>query len=413
LRDALQRAAGLIETRFAGDPAMEVRVRDTAAEIAIGIQDFEAAVMHRRRAAELLESMRGPIDPATLKARYSLGEALMRASSFEEAGDVLDAADANAGALLEDDDALAFVAVRTRGRFYMAQVQMEPAAKQFEKAMQYLAVFAPDDAQSFHAVGLDLAQSYLRIGRQEEAVAILEKLQDDARFSGAGVTDAARAAAKLHYGAALLHSGRFAEAEPVLAAAVPALAAAFGPDSGEAAAGRENLANLYSATGRWDEALALVASARETECAAKGSEHIACIARGGNEGVVLLQLGRSEEALPKIGAARDAFTRLMGDGSPGVQVMNYYLAQSLLDMGDNDSAAALVDTLDPTQLAAGSPGEGWSARVKALEGWTLLADGRRDEGSALLETAVAEMEREGLQAWIVEPFRRALSGKGR
>jgi non-specific serine/threonine protein kinase len=313
--------------------------------------------------------------------------------------------------LLIEDHALAFAAAHSRGRLYMAQVQMEPAAKQLEQAMKHLAASDADDSRAYHALSLDLAQSYVRIARQDEAVAILEGLQDEARFSDAGVTDAARATAKLHYGAALLHSGRLDEAEPILEAAVTALAAIFGPNSGEAAAGRENLANLYSATGRWTEALPLVASARESECAAKGPEHIACIARAGNEGVILLQVGRSAQALPKISAARDAFSGLMGEGSPGVQVMDFYLAQALLDIGEAERATALVDSLDPVQLAAGSPGEGWSTRVNALKGWAMMLDGRRDDGAALLTTAVAQLERAGAQDWVVQPFRQALSGE--
>jgi non-specific serine/threonine protein kinase len=240
---------------------------------------------------------------------------------------------------------LAFVAARTRGRLHVAQVQMEQAATELEKPMEHL-THVPDNTGAYHALSLDLAQSYVRIGRQDEAVKILEELQDDARFSSAGVADAARATARLHYGAALLHAGRVDEAAPVLEAAAPALAA-----------------------------------------------------------------GRSAEALPKIEVARDAFSGLMGEDSPGVHVMNFYLAQGLLDTGDGARAAALADELDPAQLAAGSPGQGWSTRVDALKGWAQMLNGRPEDGAALLAASVDRMERQGLQDWMVEPFRQALPGE--
>jgi len=134
---------------------------------------------------------------------------------------------------------------------------------------------------------------------------------------------------------------------------------------------------------------------------------------GGNEGVILVQLGEAAAAVPKLVAARDVFEKMVGPGTPGVQVMNYYLAQALLDIGDGEAASALIDGLDPAQLAAGSPGEEWQARLDGLKGWALLLNGRRDEGAALLESTITNMERDGMQAWIIDPFRRPLAAAGR
>ncbi|MBB5517351.1 protein kinase domain-containing protein [Amphiplicatus metriothermophilus] len=409
LRDALSRAADSIEARFAADPVMEATIRETAGEIYTGLQDFTTAAEHRRRAAALFETMLGADHPRTLEARYRLGEALTNASLYAEAGEVLDAADQHAGARREQNDAVALAAARARGRFHLLQAQIEPATAYYEEALERLSRLQPDDARARHGLSLDLAQAYVRIGRQDEAVAILEALQDDARFADAGVSDARRATATLHYGAALLYAGRLEDAEPVLGEAIPALIDAFGPDSTQVAEGKSVLGNIYAASGRWAEAAPLIADVRETTCAAQGPEHLTCVMAGGNEGVILVQLGQAEEAVPKLVAARDVFERMMGPGTPGVQVMNYYLAQGLLDLGDGERAAAIVYGLDPAQLAAGSPGEEWPARVEALKGWAMLIDGRREEGAALLQTAVAEMERQSMQDWIVEPFRRALA----
>jgi non-specific serine/threonine protein kinase len=278
----------------------------------------------------------------------------------------------------------------------------------YEEALSRLERAAPDDARTRHSLVLDLAQAYVRTGRQDEAVGLLEKLQDDTRFAEADISTSRRATATLHYGAALLHSGRLDEAEPVLKRAIVELEETFGPDSTQLAEGQSVLGNLYAADGRWAEALPLVAAVRETACAAQGAEHLTCVMAGGNEGVILVQTGDAENAIPRLLAARDVFERMMGPDSPGVQVMNYYLAQALLGTGDSRAAAALINGLDPARLAAGSPGDEWPARIDALSGWSMLLGGRRDEGVALLEKTIAGMEREGMQDWIIAPFRGAL-----
>lgn len=409
LRNALARAADRIEARFATDPAMEASIRETAGEIYTGLQDFRTAADHRRRVAVLLARMLGPSHPRTLEARFRLGESLVNASAYAEATEVIAAADEDAAEAGEANDGVALAAARARGRLHLMQAQIEPAVAAYEEALVRLDRAAPDNARARHGLVLDLAQGYVRIGRQDEAVELLENLQDDARFAEAGVSTARRATARLHYGAALLHSGRLAEAGPVLDQALVDLEQAFGPDSTQLAEGKSVLGNLYAAGGRWTEALPLISAVRETTCAAQGAEHLSCVMAGGNEGVILVQTGDARNAIPRLVAARDVFERMMGPGTPGVQVMNYYLAQALLGTGDSRAAAALIDELDPAQLAAGSPGREWPARIAALRGWVMLLEGRQRDGAALLEQTIAGMERDGMQDWIIAPFRTALA----
>jgi hypothetical protein len=42
----------------------------------------------------------------------------------------------------------------------------------------------------------------------------------------------------------------------------------------------------------------------------------------------------------------------------------------------------------------------------------MLLEGRHEDGAALLEQTIADMERDGMQDWIIAPFRAAL-GQGR
>jgi len=42
----------------------------------------------------------------------------------------------------------------------------------------------------------------------------------------------------------------------------------------------------------------------------------------------------------------------------------------------------------------------------------MLLNGHREDGTELLEASIAKMEHAGLQAWIIDPFRRALPRDG-
>ncbi|GAB4524306.1 MAG: hypothetical protein Kow00133_12520 [Amphiplicatus sp.] len=408
VREALDRAASGIGGRFADDPATEASIRLTAGDIYAGLADYAAAAEHRERAASLLEAMRGPRDPRTLAARYRFAEALANASRYEEAGSMLDAADHDAAGVVENDPALGLAAAQARGRFYLMQADIEPAAAELEKALRFLTASDPENAQTSYRLRMDLSQCYSRLGRHEEAIEMLADMQND-RYADEGVSDAARASASLYYGAALLYAGKYDEAEPALSKAIDNLSAVFGPDSSQVVEAQSSLGNLYATSGRWAEALPVIRAVREKMCAMHGAEHLTCMMSAGNEGVIELQLGDAGAAIEKLTPARDAFERALGPDSPGVHVLGYYLAMAELETGDFDAAAGLTASLDAAKLESGSPGEGWAARIEGLDGWILIGQGRREEGLSRLERAVATMEQDGMQEWIIKPYRTTLA----
>ncbi|MFN3514528.1 MAG: protein kinase domain-containing protein [Phenylobacterium sp.] len=407
VREALDRAAGAIGERFATDPATEIAIRLTAGDIYGGLADHGRAVEHRRRAAALLERAHGPADPRTLQARYRLAEALANGSEYDEAKAVLDAADRDAAAAGRSDDALTYVAAQARGRFRLMQADIEPAAAQFEEALRLQASAAPDDLQTAYRLRMDLAQCYSRLGRHDEAVEMLAGLQD-ATYAEAGVSQGRQASAALYHGAALLYAGRYEEAEPALLKATERLKAAFGANSSQVLEAQSALGNLYATSGRWSKAAPLISAVRKDMCALHGADHLTCMMSSGNEGVIQLHLGEIQAAIRSLAPAREAFVRRLGPESPAVHVLGYYLAEAQLQAGRVEAAAPLVAALDPAKLESGSPGDRWNLRVAGLKGRVLLGSGR-PEGLALLADAVAEMERSELQAWIVEPHRKALA----
>ena len=406
VREALDRAAASVSDRFAGAPEAEAPIRMKAAEIYAGLADYAAAAEHRGRAAELFETLYGANDLRTLDARYRYAQALSNASRYDEAATVFSAVERDAAPLLDSNPALAFTAAQARGRFYLMQAEIDPAAAALEEALRLLPLAGPEDSRLSFRLRMDLSQCYSRLGRHEEAVAILEGLQDPA-YAEKGVSEASRASATLYYGAALLYAARYTEAEPVLQTSIAKLTAVFGADAPQVVEAYSALGNLYATSGRWAKAHPVIATVREKMCATHGAEHLSCMMATGNEGVIAFQLGRIDDAIEKIDLARDAFERALGPQSPGVHVLGYYLAMAELDAGRISDAAVHGGALDRARLESGSPGEQWEARARGLAARILIAQGRCSEGLPQLQSAIADMKRGGVQEWILVPYEKS------
>lgn len=406
VHDALDRAAGGIADRFAGDPVTETSIRKEAGAIYAGLADYSGAAEHLERAAIVSGSMYGAGDARTLEARYRYAEALANASRYDEAAKILAAADKDATGRLEETPHLAFVAAQARGRLYLLRAEIAPAASALEEALQLASRVAPDDARTPYRLRMDLSQCYSRLGRHDEAVALLEDLQAP-KYAQMGVSAASRASASLYLGAALLFAARYDEAESALKTSIKQLTAVFGEESPQVIEAYSSLGNLYATSGRWEEAQPVIAAVRVKMCALHGDTHLTCMMATGNEGVIGFQLGRIDEAIAKIGAARDAFEQALGPQSPAVHVLGYYLAMAELEAGQVEAAVRHSHDLAAASLESGSPGEQWAERVDGLKGRILIARGQCDQGMSMLAEAIAVMEQGGAQDWILKPYRTA------
>lgn len=406
VKSALDRAAGKIGERFAGDPATEASIQKTAGEIYTSLADYEAGALHKARAADLLTQLYGADDPRTLIARYRQAETLANASRFEESLALLDATDKVAAPLTPKNPDVAFAAAQTRGRYYLVQADMTNAANSLEEAVRLFPQAVPDDAEAAYRLQMDLGQIYSRIERQEDAVTLLEGLQD-ASWDERGVSRATRARARLFYGAALFYAGQYAEAEPVLLDAVNQLTDIFGAEASQVVEAQGTLLNLYATSGEWDKAVPLVGEVRQKMCTLHGEEHLICQMTRGNEAVFQWFLGDWQGAIEGLEPIVTSFREQLGPGSPGVHVLAYYLAMAKLDAAQVNEAAALAEELDPLKLAAGSPGDGWAARVEGLKGMAAIRSGDCTGGLAKLDAALAEMHALETQAWIVRPYEAA------
>ena len=85
LLEALDIAAGKIETKFPDDPVLRAEILDQFGESYDGIDKPSRAIPALQKAVELRRSLGGEQDPATLESRHKLGWALFHAGRLEEA----------------------------------------------------------------------------------------------------------------------------------------------------------------------------------------------------------------------------------------------------------------------------------------------------------------------------------------
>lgn len=403
VRAALDRAVDGIEGRFEANPSTEASIRAMAGTIYSSLADHASAAAQKGRAADLLSGLYGAGDPRVLIARYRQAESLANASKMDEALAVLVAADAQ---VKPDDPQIAFAAAQTRGRYHLVRAETEQAATYLEEAVRLLDIAVPEDAEAAFRLKMDLTQVYSRTNRHEEAVSLLSGMQDPSHAE-AGVSAASRARAKMYYGASLFYAGQYTEAEPEIIEAIRQMTDVFGAESAQVVEGQSALANLYATSGNWTAALPLVTDVRVKTCALHGEAHIACLMSTGNEAVFQWFRGDAEGAVRALEPVVDAFRTQLGEDSPAVHVLGYYLAMAQLDVGAPDEAGALAAALDPAKLAAGSPGELWDRRVEGLKGMVLIRQGQCAEGAALLRPALTAMQDNQMQAWIVAPYEKA------
>ena len=407
LREALERADDLIEEELQDQPLLELSTRITLAEILAGLGEAELTLEHAERARGLIDELGNELGPDMLAPRYSLAGSLTRISAFEQAGEVLEATDQAAGALLDTGHPAAFQSRSIRGQFHLMQTQPEQALTQAEAASDWLTEYAPDDLRRRFSVASTRAQALVRLQEFEAANAIAAKLLGP-EYRAAGVPPGLLAEVRRLRAATLGYLSRYDEAEQAFERALDAAADTFGEDSPEYGATLNEYTAMLGAAGRWDDAARTAAQVTEIACRTAGPETFNCIGARANQGIITYRSGQWQKAHAALTEAAEKFAALTGPQSPPVQLMEHYLARTLIELDRADEARPIAERLDPEKLAAASPGTHWDIRVDALKALIQIHTGERKPGIARLEAAVETLREAEMQDWIVMPLQQHL-----
>ncbi|MGQ0618571.1 MAG: protein kinase domain-containing protein [Panacagrimonas sp.] len=406
ISEVLSLAESRLQGRFADDPYAEASVRLSLGVAFNGTGNYVAAEQQRRRAVELLTATAGEADPLSLHARYQWALSLCATGRFPDALAQLDRADSRGTAVKTTDFRLAMLAALVRGNCLHAQVQPEAAITQFEHALAVLDEHAPDDRLQRLLIGMPLADDLVRVGRYADGERLGRQLLS---LSSQDMSLTNRSTVKIVLGQSLLVQGRIAEAAPLFREAYADALEAPGPDNRRTLTALSYLANAYTATGEWPQALETATAAWEGFRKKMGDNDLTAQMLRMNVGIVEFYSGLNERAGHSLAEAHAQLATKLGADSAAAQTAAFYLATVQVSRGRAAQAKVLAASLDAKVLESGGPGEGWVGRLKGLRGQILLAD-KRPEAETLLDEAVRELESTtGVSPWFVEPYRAALS----
>ena len=397
VRQMLEQATAALADRFDDDPAVRGSIHAALGDAWRALGEHERGAVHLRQAAQDYARAFGENDPLALKARYGLVRTLAyagSADSFAEAGSILDATDARAGALLQGENEIALAASSARGQFHFQQLQVEPALQAHRRADALQRALRPQDAAMAALVRSNLADATLRMGDNEGAASQLQAILADPLLDPARIGESTVAGYRVMLARALRNLGRYAEALPLAQDAAATTERILGADAYATLIQMSTVASIHDAAGDCPAALAIARTVRSRMAARYGEERQATLVETGNLGLKEHDCGDRAAALDYLGRAESGLRRLYGEDNFAAHSFRYALAGALADQGRYREALEMADGLDPGVLGGGNPQSGWEARLRALRGRILVLAGDPG-GRALLGQALQELTASG------------------
>jgi eukaryotic-like serine/threonine-protein kinase len=408
IKEVLARTANTLEARFPRDPDTKASVELALGTAYFGLTDYTNAEKYRRDALKLLTGSQGADSPAAIETEYQLASILAQTNRLDEAATMLDHADGLAGARLAQNSRLAFQAHWTRAGYYKVRMAAEKALIEYSTADRIRAAIDPDNDNMLVRLHDGLSWCYVRLGRATEAVKVLTEIMSP-RYTPDRVGPVFWSVARIDDAIALMSLQRYAEAEQLLADALQELRRSVGPDHFFVGYAQNELGELYTRRSEWDAAAVSLREAYRIFSLRTGEHGQATLTAGANLGIIQYRTGQSADAVKTLEHMRAEFIRTLGESSPQVQIVAFYLACAQQSLRNYNDASTLVAHLDPAQLADAEPRDDWKARLMALQGAILLGQGRKAEARALLEPAVAEMQKDHTPVEDLRPFERQLA----
>lgn len=388
VKQAVDRAAAAIGTRFADMPATEAAIRSALGQVYGQLTNLPAAIAQDRRALALFQQSLGPAHPRSLQAQYWLAQDLTEASEFDEARRLL--AQADALRRTTDDVQTAFAAHRAHCYHDIISSRHAEALPACQATLRLQRQLAPHDHAALFKWQANLATLYSRMGQFDKADPLFEEgLQTLRRDGDPGGQIAARFANL--YGINLLVQRRYAQAETVLKTAYETLQAQ-GESNLYAQETLRYLATVYLRTGRAAQALDAARASYEGYRRSAGEDSHFTAQAQALLGVAEVARGQPREGLAHLHSARQTLSRLLGVSHPQTQSVGFYLARALIELDPRSrEASQLLETLDPSQLETASAEGDWAPRLQLLRARQLASGGQGERARALAKDAVPQL----------------------
>lgn len=369
VREAVDRAAGLVDQRFASQPIVAAAVHSTLGRVYNTLGVFDKAEHHFTRAWHLYREHRGADDRHALASALALAEVLARASKPQAAAELLASIqDVRHTAGRDDPVSQALSALAAGVALGMAHRYVD-AQPRFSLAVQLLDEQIRRDPSS--------AEEYrdlLLTARKGEGLALMKtgQLEEAEKRQRALIEETTRRLGpnhpqvhdlRLNLGMNLVAQKRFDEARQLLAALLPDLKESLGETHPVTIQAISELGNLHEEQRQFPEAQRLYVEVYQNYEKQFGDQHQLTIIALHDIASIQKRLGLLQEASRNFERAYKNAEKALGLDQPITQAIAYDLASIWLDLEEADDAERILNGLDAELLKTALPQYSWDARL--------------------------------------------------
>jgi len=405
--DVLEAARERIDVVVAEAPDTRASIRLALAKAYAALSDLESSEIQLDK---VLKDLTGadPADSTRLLAQYERVKVLIEMGRHDDARKALEEADLAAGARLREDSRIALAALTAHGDYLHGTGQHAQAFDYYRRAEALRERIAPNDELEWIRLRVYAADSLYFLNRLDESVAMLRPFRTmDHALERFGARYWALAGAV--EGRSLGDGGHLEEGDAVLTAALRVMKEHVGARNQFTLAVENELGNMKVLLGRPLDALPLYRESYEATREGFGADSTPALTAQANLARLALIAGDAKGALRDLQTASDGIRRRAGDQFPQLQEVNLMLAEALLANHRPEDALRVVNSLDRTYPQVEGAQGPFDAQIDALKGQILHAQGRREEGRALIKTAIERMTVAHAAPSVVESFRTKLA----
>ncbi|MBK7404811.1 MAG: serine/threonine protein kinase [Phycisphaerales bacterium] len=346
IREALDDAAGRVDTELAAEPAAAATIHRALASVYRRLSMPERALPQSARALELCEVAFGPDDPVTLEVMNDHAQQLYEATRYDEAAALRGRA---FGLLLttlgEDHPATLRVAVG-QASVDLERGEIPHASALLEHAVPILERREDTDPLTLLDARALLARATRASGRTPEAEALLRAAIVEARPRlDPDHPELLKALNTL--GSMLLGRGDLEGALPLTRELAIAAERVLGPDHLNTFIARQNLARTLSALDRFGEAEPIWIDIIPKIAAQLPDPHPLTASLEQSYGIALAEHHRDADALPHLVEAHRQFDATLGGGHDETQRTIRWLVAVYGRLGDAERRAYWQNRISP------------------------------------------------------------------
>lgn len=401
VREIVDDAARVLDTRFANQPVVRASLHVTLGDAYMNLGEYEKSETHLRKAYELRLREQGPENEQTLAAMNDLGRLLTEMEHLDEAESLNTAAEEIALRVLGPEHELTISLQNNHAYLLDWRGRVDEAETLYRRLLALEQRVLGDDSHLTSITRNNLATLIELKGDYAGAEELFRDVCEE-RLKNLGPAHPATLLARSNVAQVIARLGRLAEAEAMLRETVGGLKHVLGADHPTTINALNSLGTCLDDQGRYAESEKLYRANLETLQDDVGPTHDAVMLARNNLAASLLHQKKFSEAEDILRADVAVFRDKYGEEDRRTLIAMHNLARAVEGQDRPGEAEALLRSVLETRRHVLGPDHPDTLNSLNNLAWTIFDQGRPAEAEPLFKQAVkgyAEAMPEG--HWIV------------